>query len=122
MAYRPATPFTVPMKLLIPVTSRISGVLKKTFPDPNPKDPKDEPPGFFGSFRTFGGSEAERDGEYIVVDTATVDTWYRPDITADCRIYLVDTGEIYDIIATPEDIDRRHQYLQIRLRKVGGQP
>lgn len=115
-AYRPFSPFTVPMRLLSPSGERVSGALKKAFTKP------EESPLFFGSFRTFGGSEAERDGEYIVVDTATVETWYRPDIKSNCRIYLCDSGEEYDIIATPEDIDRRHQFLHLRLRKVGGQP
>jgi head-tail adaptor len=52
--------------------------------------------------------------------TATIDTWYRPDIKADCRILLCDTEQMYDIISEPEDIDMRHQFLQFKVRKVGG--
>ena len=113
-AYKPSMPFSVPMKLLTPVQTRVQGATKKTFTEP------DASPLFWGSFRTFGGSETTRDGEFVVVDTATVDTWYRPDIKADCRIYMVDTGEIYEIIATPEDIDRRHQWMQLKLHRIGG--
>ena len=126
MAYKPSAPFTVPMKLLVPTTSSSYGVVKKTYPDPNPviTGSKDqvvvEPPLFFGSFRTFGGKENSRDGIYTVINTATIDTWYRPDIKADCQIYLCDTGDIYEIVSDPEDIDMRHQYMQFKVQKTGG--
>lgn len=111
--YKPTTPFTVPMRLLVPEkTERVYGVAVKTMPE--------DPPLFYGSFRTFGGTENVRDGVYSVVNTATIDTWFRPDITADCRIELAETGEIYEIVADPEDIDRRHQFMQIKVRRAGG--
>ena len=112
--YKPSAPFTGPMKLLVPVTTTAYGAAKKTFTAPESSDQ------FFGSFRTFGGTENTQDGVYSVIDTAVIDTWYRPDITADCKIYLCDNGQIYDIISDPEDIDFRHQYLQFKVKKVGG--
>jgi hypothetical protein len=57
-----------------------------------------------------------------VFDTATVDTWYNPEITSDCRVYICETGEIYDVISRPENIGMRHQYMQFKLQKVGGKP
>lgn len=112
--YKPSAPFSVPMKILVPTSSSVQGVLKKEYSDPEDSEL------FFGSFRTFGGVENVQDGVYTLINTATVDTWYRPDIKADCRIYLCETGDIYEITGDPEDIEMRHQYLQIRLRKVGG--
>lgn len=112
--YKPSAPFNVAMKLLVPNTSVSYGAGKKTFSAPENSEL------FFGSFRTFGGTEYLRDGIYTTIDTATVDTWYRPDIKADCQIYLCDTGQTYDIVSGPEDIDFRHQYLQFKVRKVGG--
>ena len=112
--YRPSAPFTVPMKLLVPVTSMSYGVVQKQFSDP------EESELFFGSFRTFGGTESMRDDVYTIVDTGVIDTWYRPDIKADCQIYMCETGQIYDIISDPEDINFRHQYLQFKVRKAGG--
>lgn len=117
MAYRPSAPFTVPMKLLVPVTSDPYGVTTKTFTDPE-DIPDDQV--FFGSFRTFGGTEGVRDGVITLVNTAVIDTWFRPDIQANCRIYLCDNQQIYDIISDPEDIEFRHQYLQFKVQKVGG--
>ena len=115
--YNPAEPFDVPMKLLVPTSTVVKGVTKKIYP--LPKDVKDV---FFGSFRTFGGSEDTANNVYTVYDTATVDTWYNPNITTDCQIYICETGEIYDIVSRPENIGMRHQFMQFKLQKVGGKP
>lgn len=112
--YKPSAPFTVPMKILVPTTTKEYGVPKKTFSDPETSEL------VFGSFRTFGGTENVQDGVYTTINTAVIDTWYRPDITADCKIYLCDSGQIYDIVSDPEDVQMRHQYLQFKVRKAGG--
>lgn len=112
--YKPSAPFNVPMKLLVPVTTMSYGVANKAFSDPADSDL------FFGSFRTFGGTESMRDDVYTIVDTGVIDTWYRPEIKANCQIYLCDTEQVYDIISDPEDIDFRHQYLRFKVRKAGG--
>ena len=113
--YKPYTPFTVAMKLLIPTTTKVKGVVQKTFPSP------DDAPLIMGSFRTFGGTESTENDLYTVYHTATIDTWYRPDIKVNCQIYLCDTGDTYDIISDPEDIEMRHQYLQFKVQKIGGE-
>lgn len=117
MAYKPATPFTVAMKLLVPVDGSAYGVSTKAY-----TDPKDIPDNqvFFGSFRTFGGTENIKNDVYTVIDTAVIDTWYRPDIKSNSRIYICETAQTYDVIGTPEDIDQRHQYLKFKVQKVGG--
>lgn len=112
--YRPAMPFTVPMMLLVPNTTTTYGAGKKTFPAPENGSL------FYGSFRTFGGTENIKDDVYTIINTGIIDTWYRPDIKADCQIYLCDADETYDIINDPEDINFRHQYLRFKVRKVGG--
>lgn len=114
--YKPSAPFNVAMKLLTPVTMTEYGAVKKTFTAPETSEQ------FFGSFRTFGGTENIKDDVYTIVDTALIDTWYRPDIKADCQIYLCETGQTYDIISDPEDIGFRHQYLQFKVQKIGGKP
>lgn len=114
--FKASMPFNVPMKLLVPVTVSEYGAVKKTFSDPETSEL------FYGSFRTFGGTEGMRDDVYTIVDTAVIDTWYRPDIKADCQIYLCDTAQVFDIISDPEDIDFRHQFLQFKVRKIGGKP
>ena len=113
-SFRPSAPFSVPMKILQPTTTSVYGVAKKTYTDPADSEL------FYGSFKTFGGTESTSDGVYTLIDTAVIDTWYRPDINAACRIYVCDTQQSYEIISDPEDVELRHQYLQFKVRKVGG--
>lgn len=117
MAYKPNVPFSVPMKILTPTWETVKGVKKKTYPLPEdvPEDMV-----FFGSFRTFGGTETESNGVYGIENTATIETWFRPEIQAECRIVLLGTGQIYDILGTPENIEMRNQYLKFKVRMVGG--
>ena len=112
--FKPSAPFTVAMKLLVPTTSAVYGVGKKVYTTPEKSSQ------FFGSFRTFGGTENVSNGVLTTINTAVINTWYRPDIKADCQVYICDTGQIYDIVSDPEDIDLRHQYLQFKVKKVGG--
>lgn len=114
-SYRAYAPFDVAMKLLKPTTTMVKGVAKKVYPDPSKVEDV-----FFGSFRTFGGTEQYSNEVYTILATATVDTWFNPEIKADCQIYLCDTGETYQIISQPENIDVRHQYMQFKVEKVGG--
>lgn len=113
-SYKPSAPFSVPMKLLVPVSRYVQGVLQKTFTAPSESEL------IYGSFRTFGGTENVQNGVYTLIDTATIDTWYRPDIKADCRLYLCETEQVYEILGNPENIDMRNQYMQFKVRKVGG--
>lgn len=116
-SYKPSAPFNVAMKLLQPIVTSSYGAVQKTYTAPEASQIM-----FFGSFRTFGGTENLRDNVYTIIDTAVIDTWYRPEIKADCQIYVCESGQIYDIISDPEDIDFRHQYLQFKVRKIGGKP
>lgn len=114
--YKPTMPFNVPMRLMAPNYDKKLGVAGKTFPDVQ------DCPLFYGSFRTFGGTERISNDVLTIETTGVIDTWYRPDIKADCRVYLCDTDEYFDIISRPEDIGMRHQHLQFKVRQVGGRP
>lgn len=110
--YRPSEPFTVPLMLLIPTNNTAKGSTKKVYPD--------EGEIIFCSFKTYGGTETTSNGVLVVEDTANVETWYRPDITSNCRIKLADTGEVYEIIGKPENINRRNKYLKFKVKAVTG--
>jgi len=72
----------------------------------------------FVSFRTFGGTEVEKNGIVGVENTAIVETWYRPDIKSSSR--LVVEGHTYEVWGEPEDIELRHQYLRFKVREIKG--
>lgn len=113
--FTPNAPFDVAMKLLIPTTTKVKGVTKKTFPDPATIEEV-----FFGSFRTYGGTENFSNDVYMVFDTAIIETWFNPAITTDCQIYICETGKTYNIITQPENINMRHQFVQFKVENVGG--
>ena len=110
------TPFNVPMKLLIPDTVMVKGTKQKIYGDP------ENAPLIFGNFRTFGGSETTQNDLYTVIDTGTVETWYRPDIKSDCHLYMCETGLTYEIKGRPENILMQNQFLRIRVQCLGGDP
>ena len=109
--YKPSGPFVVPLYVFIPEYVTVKGSKKKTYPD--------EGELIYCTFRTFGGTETVKNDALVVEDTAVVETWYRPDIKSDCQIVDTD-GNKYEILGTPENIDRRNQYLKFKIRSVRG--
>lgn len=112
--FKPALPYTVPIELLTPTYTTSKGVAKKTFPAAG------EGIRLNCSFKTYGGTETTNNDAYTILNTATVETWYRPDIKADCRIRLLATGEEFDIIGHPENIDMRNQFCKFKVEAVEG--
>lgn len=112
--YRPQLDNTIPLALLIPTWTTVSGVRKKTYPS------VEDGIQFFGSFKTFGGTESNVNGVYSIKDTASVECWYRPDITSECRVAVLSNGAIYEIINEPENVNMRNQFLKFKVSRVKG--
>lgn len=112
--YRPNLPFSVPLLLLKPTYTKSGGVRVPVY------SANADGILIYGTFKTYGGTDQNVNGVYSVIDTADVETWYRPDITSDCLIALADTGERYEILGVPENIDRRNQFLKIKVQRVKG--
>lgn len=110
--YKPSFPFTTPIDLLIPSYTESKGVKVKTFPAVGIR--------LNCSFKTYGGTETSTNGVFSVIDTAIVETWYRPDIKPDCRIRLFSSGQVYEIIGKPENINERNQFIRFKVRAVEG--
>lgn len=98
------------MYLLIPTIATAKGSSKKIY--------STEGELIYCNFRTFGGTESKSNGVLVIEDTAVIETWYNPKITADCRLYSGDKP--YEIIGTPEDIENRHQYMKFKIRTIKG--
>ena len=110
MSYRPKEPFTTPIELLNPTYETVKGVAVKRYPETGEV--------IFCSFKTYGGTENSTNEQYSVIDTANIETWYRPDITSASRLKL--GNKSYDVIGEPEDILQRHQYLKLKVRAITG--
>lgn len=118
-SYRPELNDTIPLVLLKPTHKTTSGVTTKVFPNVD-EALKDESNLFFGTFKTYGGTERDVNGVYSIEDTANIETWYRDDIKSDCRIARANDKVVFDIINDPEDINQRHQFLIFKVRRVKG--
>lgn len=109
MMYRPNEPFVTTLELLNPVYTKVKGVEIKSY----------IPVGIINcSFKTYGGTETTTNDVYTVIDTATVESWYRPDITSASRVKL--GSKVYEVIGEPEDISMRHQFIKFKVRAVVG--
>lgn len=111
--FRQSMPFTATLLLLKPSYKNVGGIRSKIVPALSSGE------AINASFRSFGGTETTVDGIYSITDTAEVTTWYRPDITSDCLVAFA-TGETYEIINTPENINMRNQYLKFKVKRIKG--
>ncbi len=111
--YRPAKKFNTPMYLYVVTDYKESvGV----------KIPVHAETGilFWGSFATYGGTERTVNDVMVVEDTATVETYYRPEFTAGARVALANSGKLYDIVGEPENVEQRNLYTIMKLTAVQG--
>ena len=111
--YIPRLPFTTPLFLLIPTYANIKGTTIKKYPS------LEDSIRINASFKTYGGTEATVNGVYTVIDTANIETWFRPDIKSDCIIATTD-GARYEILGEPENINMRNQFLKFKVRRAKG--
>lgn len=109
--FRTNKTYTTPMMLFVPTYEKEKGVAIKKYPDRGQV--------VFCSFKTYGGTETTVNGVYSIEDTATIETWYRPDINSGCRLTSVG-GAIYEIINEPENVEMRNQTLIFKVRRVKG--
>lgn len=109
--YRPQQPFNVPAKILIPTTTKINGVVQKSYTEWDD---------FFCSARSFGGTEKVINGVISIEDTMQIETYYRPELNASCHIKLLDDNSEWEIISDPENIERRNQFLIFKVRRIKG--
>ena len=110
--FKPAFPYSTAIELLIPTYTTVKGNKVKTYPTQGIR--------LNCSFKTYGGTETNVNGVMSVVDTANVETWYRPDIKTECRIKVLQTGGIYEVMIPPENIDMRNQFVKFKVQAVKG--
>lgn len=110
-AYKPQQPFNVPARILKGSFEKINGVNVKKFT---------EGALIWISAKSYGGTEKVINDKYIIVDTLSIETWYRPDICSEDAIKLLDDNSIWEILNTPEDIERRHQFLKFKVQRYKG--
>lgn len=110
MNYKLNMPYTTPMWFSKPKIKIVKGVANKSY---------GEKKIFHCSFRSFGGTEKTVNDVIVVEDTAVIEMWYRPDLTADCKVYDR-YGNEYEILGTPENIEQANRILKFKIRAIRG--
>lgn len=110
-SFKPSLPYNVPARIMKASWNKVNGVSVKTFTEGDL---------IFVSAKSYGGTEKVINEKYIIVDTLVIETWFRPDIKSDDQIKLLDDNSDWEILNTPEDIDRRHQYLRFKVQRHKG--
>jgi len=107
-----------PCRLIAPTgTKKVNGVDVKLWPT---EAEEAALPIIFASVKSYGGTERVQNDLLVIEDTIVVTTWYRPDITADCRIRVLPGGALYEIINAPENWEMRNQDAVFKARRVRG--
>ena len=109
--YQPKQPFITPLQLFQATKTKINGATVKRY---------SESQLIYGTVRSFGGSESVRDGVYISEDTAVIDSWFTPNISAGDKVVMLDDNSEWEVIGTPEDIERKHRFIQFKVRRLRG--
>lgn len=109
--YQPQVPFNVPCKLLKRAIEKVNGVNQQTYTESDD---------FMCSAKSYGGTEKVVNGVCVVEDTWIIDTWYNPDFGKGDRIRFLDDNTEYEILASPENINRRGQYMRFKVVSIGG--
>jgi hypothetical protein len=113
--YRPkeANHLNTPIRLEKRITTIVSGA-----PEFNYEDAQDEV--ILCSFKTYGGTDSISNGSLVILNTATIVTWYRQDIQGTDRIILLHDNSIWEVIGEPAKVDMLNQFLIFKVQKVSG--
>ena len=110
--YTPNLPFDVPALHLKRSMKKVNGVNQETF------TAADEP--FFCSAKSYGGTEKQVNGVTVIEDTWWVDAYFDPAFGKGDRIRFLDDESEYEVLASPENINRRGQYMRFKVSRIGG--
>lgn len=110
--YKVKQPFNVPAKILFATFKKINGVSKKVFVESEET--------IFVSAKSYGGTEQVINDNYVIVDTMEIETWYKPDITSECNLKLLDDNSEWEILNSPENVDRMNQVLKFKVKRIKG--
>ena len=109
--YQPQVPFSVPAMHLKRSTTKVNGVNQETFTEQSI---------FNCSAKSYGGTEKVVNGVYVIEDTWLIDTWYNPAFGKGDRIRFLDDMSEFEILASPENINRRGQYMRFKVVRISG--
>lgn len=75
---------------------------------------------FFANCQTYGGTATVINGITTYENTGEVTTYYRTDITQDCKVVNLFDNGIYEIISEPENYLYENKALIFKIRRLKG--
>lgn len=111
--YKANLPFSTPAKHLKrgDKPEKINGVTQY---------PYTEGAEFFCSAKSYGGTEKVVNGVSVIEDTWQIDAYYNPDFGKGDRIRFLDDNKVYEILASPENINRQGKFMRFKVVAIGG--
>lgn len=112
--YEPNLPFNVPALHLkrSDKPEKVNGVNQYTYTEA--KKP------FFCSAKSYGGTEKVVNGVVVIEDTWNIDAFYNPNFGKGDKIRFLDDNSEFEILASPENINRQGQYMRFKVKHIGG--
>lgn len=109
--YKPPLPFNVPAMFLKRSIQKVNGVNDPYYAEKTM---------FYCAAKSYGGTEKVVNGVYVIEDTWQIDTWFNPAFDKGDRIRFLDDSTEYEILASPENINRRGQYMKFKVVRISG--
>lgn len=72
------------------------------------------------NFSSYGGTETVVNGVLVIDETATITSRYFPEIAANCRIKLLQSNAVYEVIGEPENVGMANLWLIFKVRRIKG--
>lgn len=110
--YQPRVPFNVPAEHYPCTLKKVNGVNQETYPASGTM--------FFCSAVAWVGVQKTINDVSAEEDTLTVETWFNPAFKKNDKIRLLDDLSVWRIIVTPENINRRGQYMRFKVVRISG--
>lgn len=112
MSWTPDLPFRTPFKILKRTVEKVDGMNNTTYTElPNV---------LYCTAKSYGGTEKVINDVYVVVDTLTFQTYYTPLLSKGDKIRLLDDNTEYEVLASPENINRANKWLVFKGERISG--
>lgn len=109
MSYTMQERYSTPCRMLKAKMEKINGIVKKTYTEGDV---------FFASVKSYGGTETTINNIYVIQDTLNIETYYREDIKAENELELLDDNSRWEILNTPEQIDREKKIITFKVKRI----
>ena len=110
--FTPDLPFRTPFKILKRSIKKVNGVNQEKFTEQKET--------LYCTAKSYGGTEKIINDVYTIVDTLTFQTYYTPAISKGDKILLLDDNSEYEVLASPENINRANKWLVFKGERFSG--